>query len=158
MFDGRHYRGVIVKIGWCAERGYAAKVLYKDGYAEWVQVTKFEESHRKEDEIKRRVQSNLKWMGKRFYGVQFSKQYMGKDYVGVVNAVRWIRGQGYVVNVLYSDGYTEILQLKELEKVLKQGRFGAVRTFGSTASGPLRPKVEHCVSFHVTVGENGEAV
>ena len=44
VFDGRHYRGVIVKIGWCAERGYAAKVLYKDGYAEWVQVTKVEES------------------------------------------------------------------------------------------------------------------
>ena len=53
-------------------------------------------------------------MGEHFYGVQFSQQYMAVDYVGVVNAVRWIRGQGYVVNVLYSDGYTEILQLKEL--------------------------------------------
>ena len=94
VFDGRSYRGVIVKIGWCAERGYAAKVLYKDGYAEWVHVTKVEESNRKEEEIKRRVQSNLKWMGEKFYGVRFPKHYMGKDYVGVVNAVRWIRGQG----------------------------------------------------------------
>jgi len=82
---------------------------------------------------------------------------MGKDYVGVVNAVRWIRGQGYVVNVLYSDGYREILRLQELEKVLKHERIGAVRTFGSTASGPLRPKVEHCSGFHVAVGDHGEA-
>ena len=97
-------------------------------------------------------------MGETFHGVRFPKQYMGKDYEGVVNAVRWIRGQGYVVNVLYSDGYKEILQLKELEKVLKQERIGAVRTFGSTASGPLRPKVEHCSGFHVAVGDHGEAV
>ena len=33
-----------------------------------------------------------------------------------------------------------------------------MRTFGSTVSGPLRPKVEHCSSFHVAVGGHGEAV
>ena len=71
MFDGRQYRGVIINVGWCAKRGYAAKVLYKDGYAEWVSIEKLEESHGKEDKIKRRVQNNLKWMGGSFYGVQF---------------------------------------------------------------------------------------
>ena len=63
MVDGRHYRGVIVKVGWCAEQGYVAKVLFTDGYAEWVLMTKIEESHQKEEGIKRRVQKNLKWMG-----------------------------------------------------------------------------------------------
>ena len=61
--------------------------MYKDGYAEWVHVTKVEEGNRKEEEIKRRVQSNLKWMGGKFYRVRFPKQYMGNNYVGVVNAV-----------------------------------------------------------------------
>ena len=30
VFDGRQFRGVIINVGWCAKRGYAAKVLYKD--------------------------------------------------------------------------------------------------------------------------------
>ena len=92
--------------------------MYKDGYAEWVSIEKLEESHRKEDEIKRRVQNNLEWMRGKFLRVTFSKGYKGEDYLGIVKAVRWIRRHGYVVDVLYSDGYRENLQLRELEKVL----------------------------------------
>ena len=36
LYDGRRWRGVIINAGWCANRGYAVKVKYADGYVEWV--------------------------------------------------------------------------------------------------------------------------
>ena len=52
----------------------------------------------------------------KFLRVTFSKGYKGEDYLGIVKVVRWIRGHGYVVDVLCLDGYRETLQLRVLEQ------------------------------------------
>ena len=49
IFNRRRYQGIIHKVGWCAVRGYAARVGYSDGYWEMIPLRELKKRHVQEE-------------------------------------------------------------------------------------------------------------
>ena len=65
--------------------------------------------------LREKVLERVQWLGRKYARKRFERYYRGAVYTGVVRTVGWHPERGFGATVTYSDGFTKILKIEELE-------------------------------------------